>query len=213
MPQAPRLLVQGSRDVWLMKHSDGLPPEIIGPQFVGQQCFPIGASSSDHRTPEFVFDYASHRWGPFDLDAAASDENALCENYFTIEDNGLMQIWKGTVWLNHPYNNSDNWIMKAIGEVRYGHADRVVVLAPARTSTKWFAQAFKYCSEMVIIQGRLNFEGPNQIENSAAPFGSVFFVFDTPMKRQPRLFDTLNHFELKIDTPAVSLLDREIMKN
>lgn len=183
-----------------MTHSDGLPPEILGPSFVGKQCFAKGESESDHRTPGFVFDYANERWGPFDLDVAASDENALCEDYFTIEDNGLMHIWTGTVWMNHPYNNSENWIMKAIASVRYGHAERVVVLAPARTSTKWFAQAFKHCSEMVFIRGRLNFEGPNQIANSASPFGSVFVVFDGD-----------DRFELKSHKPAVSFLERDEM--
>ena len=59
----------------------------------------------------------------FTLDVASSDKNALCENHFTKEQDGLKQSWKtsGTVWCNPPYGRGiDKWMRKAYEESRGG---------------------------------------------------------------------------------------------
>ena len=43
-------------------------------------------------TPRKLFDALNEEFG-FVLDAAASDSNALCDDYFTIEDDALNQPW------------------------------------------------------------------------------------------------------------------------
>lgn len=35
----------------------------------------------------------------FDLDVCATAENAKCKEYFTEEQNGLSQEWRGTCWM------------------------------------------------------------------------------------------------------------------
>lgn len=50
----------------------------------------------------------------FDLDAASTDENALCERHYTKEDDGLAQPWDGNVWCNPPYGREiGKWVRKA----------------------------------------------------------------------------------------------------
>ncbi len=55
----------------------------------------------------------------FTLDAAANDQNAKCERYFTPEIDGLRQSWKteGAVWCNPPYGREvGRWVKKACVE-------------------------------------------------------------------------------------------------
>lgn len=149
-----------------MKHQD-----------VGRQVFPIGKSTSDHRTPKKLFE----NLGPFDLDVASSDENALCERYFTEQEDGLLIPWNAErVWCNPPYNNIKQWIEKGIRETRLGNCKEVVYLLPARTCTKWFKLAYTAAYKIQFIHGRLNFNGPNHNPNpkATAPFPSVLIYFN-----------------------------------
>jgi phage N-6-adenine-methyltransferase len=144
----------------------------------GRQVFPKGKSTPDHRTPLDLF----QSLGEFQLDAAASSENALCEYFFSEEDDGLNQPWYAyRVWCNPPYSDISKWIKKAINETYYEkHCDEVVFLLPARTCTKWFREAWAHASRIAFVHGRVNFSGPNMIQGSKAnsPFPSVIIHID-----------------------------------
>lgn len=148
-----------------------------GHQMVGKTVFPVGKSTSDHRTPSDLFMRLSDEVGGFDLDVAASDENHLCDEYYTMENNGLFNLWEGKVWCNPPYNNIQQWVNKARAEVTVGRASVVWMLVPAHTSTQWFQSAFLAANELRFIIGRLDFSGPHSIHNSTAPFPSVLIRF------------------------------------
>ena len=45
-------------------------------------------------TPKSLFNELNYKYN-FTLDPCATDENALCEKYYTIKDNGLEQNWGG----------------------------------------------------------------------------------------------------------------------
>src|SRR5262245_45060538 len=106
-------------------------------------------------TPQGAFDYANLRWGPFDIDAAASDWNAKCERYFREEDDALEQIWVGRIWLNPPWGNIEPFVKKAIDSVFYSMTAQVVVmLLPVRGGLKWTEMVKRYAEERP-IRGRL----------------------------------------------------------
>lgn len=53
------------------------------------------SSASDMwETPQNLFDELNSEFN-FDLDPCATPENAKCERYFTLADNGLIQNWGG----------------------------------------------------------------------------------------------------------------------
>ena len=109
-------------------------------------------------------------FGPFTLDVAATAENALCDKYFTAEDDGLAQDWTGVVWCNPPYSSVARWVEKAYASSLTGST--VVCLVPPRTDTRWWHHFFDK-AEVRYIQGRLRFSGAK----SVAPFPSVLLVF------------------------------------
>jgi phage N-6-adenine-methyltransferase len=166
-------------------------------QHVGKQVFPIGKSTSDHRTPRSLFD----NLGQFDLDVASSDENALCERYYTEQDNGLKNFWNARrVWCNPPYNNIKAWIEKGIEELEYGNCQEIVYLLPARTCTKWFKLAYTAAYKIQFIHGRLNFTGTNMnVENKAnAPFPSVLIYLNFNIPPGNKIIDLVNREGEKI---------------
>ncbi len=95
-------------------------------------------AAGDWYTPDWLFRELSDLYGPFTLDAAALPSNAKCVEYFTPEQDGKRQPWRGVVWCNPPYSNLIEWIRKAHEEVEVGRAERVLLLLPAQTSTDWF---------------------------------------------------------------------------
>lgn len=124
-------------------------------------------------TPQELFDNLNETYN-FDLDVCAIPENAKCDRYFTPEQDGLKQEWKGFCWMNPPYGRQiGHWIRKAFSESRRGAT--VVCLLPARTDTKWFHQYIynKPNVELEFLSGRLKFGG----SKTNAPFPSMIVIF------------------------------------
>lgn len=121
------------------------------------------------RTPQWLFDRCSLEFGSFDLDAAASDENCLCDRWYTEQDNALACPWYGNVWCNPPYSMLRQFADKALAEVTSGQCVFVTFLIPARTDTRAFQALAKHASEIVFLAGRVKFEPGTQ----SAPFPSA----------------------------------------
>lgn len=104
-------------------------------------------------TPREVVEYMESRFGKYDLDAAASDENKVCDKFYSKETNCLKRWWgsKKHVWLNPPYSNPDPFVLKAIEQME--HDNQIDILLPADNSTAWFSDAQKNAAEIIWITG------------------------------------------------------------
>jgi phage N-6-adenine-methyltransferase len=108
----------------------------------------------------------------FTLDVCALPENAKCAVYFTPDDDGLRQEWRGVIWMNPPYGRGiDRWIKKAWDAAVRGAT--VVCLLPARTDTRWWHQWVMQASEVRFLKGRLRFGNARH----SAPFPSCLAIF------------------------------------
>lgn len=121
----------------------------------------------------------------FNYDLAASPENAKTENYFTFEDNSLVQDWgqlEGWQWLNPPYGRLiKDWVKKASDTILNETASNfkgIIMLIPARTDTKyWHDYIFSNSKiEVQFVRGRLYFE-KNGVKSDSAPFPSALVIF------------------------------------
>jgi phage N-6-adenine-methyltransferase len=121
-------------------------------------------------TPQDFFDRYNAKY-KFTLDVCASPENAKCANYFTEQDDGLAQEWKGVCWMNPPYGRTiGKWMKKAYESSQKGAT--VVCLVPARTDTAWWHD-YAVKGQIEFIRGRLKFGG----SANSAPFPSAVVVF------------------------------------
>jgi phage N-6-adenine-methyltransferase len=121
-------------------------------------------------TPQDTFDELNKEFG-FTLDVCATDDNAKCDRYFTIEDDGLSKAWQGICWMNPPYGREiGKWMEKAYKSSLAGFT--VVCLVPSRTDTRWWHD-YAMKGDIRFIKGRLKFG--NAKHN--APFPSAIVIF------------------------------------
>lgn len=121
-------------------------------------------------TPADFFDTINNEFN-FTVDVCANSENAKCTTFFTIEDDGLKQKWKGVCWMNPPYGREiGRWMKKAYDSSLSGAT--VVCLVPARTDTAWWHD-YAMKGEYRLIRGRLKFGG----HKNSAPFPSALVIF------------------------------------
>lgn len=131
------------------------------------------SNTNEWSTPIDIFNELNREFN-FTLDPCSTKENAKCDKFFTIEDNGLLQDWsQDVVFMNPPYGREiKDWIKKAYEESKKGSI--VVCLIPSRTDTKyWHDYIFKYAYDIRFIRGRLKFGDVK----TPAPFPSAIIVF------------------------------------
>jgi phage N-6-adenine-methyltransferase len=141
-------------------------------------------ASDEWSTPQEFFD-GLHREFHFDVDAAASAENAKCSVWYGDKVDALaLENWAtvpSSVWLNPPYSRVREFVAKAAEQAERGHS--VVCLVPSRTDTRWWhehiwsADHLPYPNvEIRFVKGRLKFGD----SNNSAPFPSVVIIFRPP---------------------------------
>jgi phage N-6-adenine-methyltransferase len=132
-------------------------------------------ASDEWPTPQWLVDQCAAEFGPFDTDPAATVASAQAPVFFTLEDDGLGQPWKGRVWMNPPYSQVGLWMAKASTEVDTGNAELVVCLVPARVDARWYRAAADVASVVRVLPQRVKFGGCAD----SAPFPSAVIVFGT----------------------------------
>ena len=143
------------------------------------------SKSAEWETPPWLFERLDEIFD-FTLDPAATRKNALCEKYYTREDDGLSKNWMGErSFLNPPYGREIKyWVEKAAETGYYCKMQKlfkpnlkfrkgrtlVVVLMPARTDTIWMHEHVYgeilqvdfndfYGAEFILdLKGRLKFQ-------------------------------------------------------
>lgn len=93
-------------------------------------------------------------------------------SHFTAAEDGLIQPWSGSVFVNPPYGRQiSKWVAKAALEI--SRCRMIVMLLPARTDTGWFHDYVYGRAEVRFIRGRLKFSGSIW----PAPFPSMVVIF------------------------------------
>ena len=130
----------------------------------------LSSNTCEWETPQLFFDALNAEYH-FDVDVCATANNAKCERYYTKEQDGLSQQWKGICWMNPPYGREiGKWMRKAYESSLHGAT--VVCLVPARTDTAWWHD-YAMKGEIEFLRGRLKFGG----SKANAPFPSAIVTF------------------------------------
>ncbi len=130
----------------------------------------FSSKSADWETPQWLYDELDKEFH-FTVDVCATEKNAKCRDFFSLEVDGLEPNWRGVCWMNPPYGRTiGKWVRKAYEESQNGAT--VVCLLPSRTDTAWWHD---YClkGEIRFLRGRLKFSN----SKNSAPFPSVIVIF------------------------------------
>lgn len=130
----------------------------------------FSSKTTEWSTPQALFDKLDAQFH-FTLDVCATAENAKCEAFFTLDEDGLKQEWTGVCWMNPPYGRGiGSWLRKAKESAAQGAT--VVCLVPASTSSAWWHD-YAMKGQVHFVRGRIKFGGA--LVN--APFSSAIVVF------------------------------------
>lgn len=109
----------------------------------------------------------------FTLDPCCEEHTAKCNRYYTEEEDGLFQSWKGEiVFVNPPYSrgNIDKWVRKCYLESEYA---TVVGLLPVSSSSDWWHKYLIGKAELRFVNKRIRFIGAP----FTAPFSSIIVIW------------------------------------
>ncbi len=140
----------------------------------------FSSSTDKHNTPQNIIDAVLECLDAIDLDPCSNGEphNVPARQYYTEEQDGLTQEWKGRIYMNPPYGRDiDSWVDKLCREHEARRAYECLALVPARPDTQWWIKLRDY--PVCFVEGRLKF---GDAENSA-PFPSALFYLGNHIDR------------------------------
>lgn len=133
---------------------------------MAQRLVQLQTERQDYETPMAVVAALEARYGPFEIDFAATEANKKAPRCFTPAQDSLQQDWTGLRgYLNPPYGRMTGpFVRKGVTSKA-----RTTCLLPARTDTKWFhayiwdAEKHRPRPNVVAFElrkGRIKFENP-----------------------------------------------------
>jgi phage N-6-adenine-methyltransferase len=143
-------------------------------------------------TPTKYLESVRHVFGGrIDLDPASSDAaqlNVDAKQYFTVDDDGLAQQWRGNIFLNPPYAMPwiDLFVNKIVESYTAKEITQGILLTNNATDTKWFHLALQHCNAVCFTRGRISFiKSINGIslEKGSPAVGQAFFYFGSGASR------------------------------
>lgn len=149
-------------------------------------------------TPKEYIEAATKVLGEIDLDPASTPEaNAVvgAKAFYTLEQNGLQQPWRGRVWLNPPYAQPDIELFAGkLAESVVAHdVSAALILVNNATETEWFRTIANVARGCCFPEGRVKFWSPDR--DSATPLqGQAVFYIGTNFglfQKQFRSFGTI----------------------
>jgi len=116
--------------------------------------------------------------GEFDLDPATSLEayriNRSAKNYYTIQEDGLIQVWHGRVWLNPPYSNP--LIQQFF--IKMAEHNNGIALTFSKIEAKWFHDiVFSNATAVKFLYDRIRFYKPNGSRGLQPRNGSMLIAY------------------------------------
>lgn len=157
----------------------------------------FSSATPEWYTPARILDRARQVLGTIDLDpasSAAANEDVQATTFYTQDDNGLAQPWRGNVYMNPPYGDEiGQWVERLCTAYTSMDVESAIALLPARTDTKWFAllRDFALC----FVRGRLKFSGSDQ----GAPFPSVVVYLGDDYDKFISAFGDIGDIYMRLD--------------
>ena len=150
----------------------------------GEESVHLKSDSVEWYTPLDIIERVRAAIGSIELDPCSDGKTVPALRHFTAKDDGLKQMWSGTVYMNPPYGDGIKaWVEKLCEEFACGSVTEAIALVPARVDTEWFRlfRDFAVC----FVNGRLKFSGH---ENSA-PFPSAVVYLGQDVERFRKAFE------------------------
>jgi phage N-6-adenine-methyltransferase len=131
-------------------------------------------------TPAEYIEAARDVMGGIDLDPASCEiaqATVKARMFFSKEQDGLAQPWKGRIWLNPPFESAviTPFVAKLLADYQAGAIQQAIVLTDAATDTRWFHDLANLSKLVCFTKGRISFTSP--LTDSQAPQRGQAFMY------------------------------------
>ena len=140
------------------------------------------SGNNEWYTPAPIIEAARQVMLEIDLDPASctlANQTVRATECYTAEINGLLQDWRGRVWLNPPYSRDlcGAFIDKLLQERRDLRVTDACLLTNNATDTQWWQAAARQASAICFLYKRVKFYKPGSA--SASPLQGQTVMFFT----------------------------------
>ena len=139
------------------------------------------SGNNEWYTPKHYIDLVRNVLGQIDLDPASceyANRTVQAKRFYSIDDDGLSQVWSGKVFMNPPYAADlvQKFTEQFVNCWQAGFIDEGIVLVNNATETSWFIGMVEYASAVSFPKGRIRYESPTK-ETNAPLQGQAFLYF------------------------------------
>ena len=142
-------------------------------------------------TPDALLLVAREAMDGIDLDPASNSiaqSRVRAREFYTKEEDGLTQPWRGRIYLNPPYTSGlvGKFADKLIAEYVAGNVTEAVWLTNNSTDTGWFHRLAEQAAVMVFLRGRVKFwkVGEDGEELQGSPLQGQVLMYLGPNARR-----------------------------
>lgn len=128
-----------------------------------------GADPDTWLTPVWILS----ELGGFDLDpcAYAGSPSRVSKAYFTVDQDGLNQIWTGRVFMNPPFSNTAKWLEK-----HALHCNGISLVPASVESQVWRKYVWSAAKGILLLTGRTRFCNPDGSTTTGRPLRSIALI-------------------------------------
>jgi len=134
--------------------------------------------NDEYGTPLFLFLEACGKYNCTPkVDYFASDVNHVCDKYYTKSDDAFSIPFKEDGFINCPYSMIGKVMQKAYEEHMANNVE-LMILAYAKTDTRWWHSFVENRAETHFVKGRIKFlDAKGKPTKLPAPYPSVWIIY------------------------------------
>lgn len=147
--------------------------------------------------PRIIVDAREVLGGTIDCDPASHPIPQTwirARTYYTEEQNGLIQPWNGTVFLNPPFSATRVWVDKLKQELQSGRTTAAVLLTNSAPGYVWWEETVDAAISVCLIRHRLRFINESGLAQGQAKKGQSIFYFGRNPDRFRDIFSSYGRF-------------------
>ena len=153
----------------------------------------LSHESTEHYTPQYILDAVIACMGAIDLDPCSNSReipNVPAARHNTAQDNGLVQLWEGRVFINPPFGPGvEVWFSKLYQERLAGQTTEAIVLWKSATETAAWKTLTRLSCRVCFPSARIRFTGPADEERTGPTFSPALFYIGERAERFGRAFE------------------------